>query len=772
MMPRFDAVRACLLETAPLLDRALASAGRECARELLARPNGLYDLRAATDESYRLSKGLDLCYDRPATGLTYGLWYHARRVNACLRQVLPNFLDGQPRALTVYDLGAGTGAFLWAFALAAYAIRRCGGAPPPLHVVNVDSSPVMLDYLGRVWCQLARVLPEIEEGVTWDRAVNSWTRTEASVAEGWLCASYLFEHSDKAEDLSSDFKALLTSHQPSRVLLSTSQKKGAAYFDKISRSMSEHGYGCIQAFDPPVFSGSLREVNALRAELSRRVRGIRPDAVWDDLWHAAATFAQKVPTVGVKRQEGQQTQLFMPELPKRRDVELTPEQEQAAALSDRPTLVWGAAGSGKSIVLTERLRLLVEKHDYSHDLRILVTTFNKELVHVLKAWASQLLDSERYKVEAGGRSGGTYEYWFRDADGVLSHEPNLLMMHFDVLPTRIGEVHKFERDLRIAGNGKSEGYEAEVRRLIGEAIERVRIRRHEFGVSPSDVERILDVGFVSDELHRIVYGQRAYDRKTYLSAERPGRPFVVQKEARPRQVLWEVLSTFSDLSREEQVRTFLQRRIHLLDLLETGALGSRFTHLFVDEVQDCAPADFHIFRGLLLDPNQLFITGDLAQAVHMGLSASTRLSAVYPEFKNLSARTLEGSFRLPFRVSEALIPLSQRIRQKRKPCKDAVDVALAHPYKGSPPGVRPVIVAAATEAEMARKLLAVGHAYGAALGDVGFPLGEGPLILEGDDGLRDAIRSQGGKAWADTILRVKGLERPWVVWSTRATVPA
>ena len=771
MTPTLDTVRACLVEAAPLLDRALASAARECAKELLARPNGLYDLRMATDESYRLKDGKDLCYDRPATGLTYGLWYHARRVNTCLRQVLPSLLDTRPRALAVYDLGAGTGAFLWAFALAACAVRRCGGMPPPLHVVNVDSSPVMLDYLGRAWRHLVRVLPEVEEGVTWECAVNSWTRTEASLAEGWLCASYLFDHSDKADDLSRDFAALLASHRPSRVLLSTSQKKGEKYFDTISCGMSKHGYARVQAFGPPVFGGPLRAVNALRAELGRRVPKIRRMADWSESWHVAATFAQTAPTLSVEQADGQAIQLFMPELPKRRDVELTPEQERAAALSERPTLVWGAAGSGKSIVLTERLRLLVEKHDYSHDLRILVTTFNKGLVEVLKKWTSQLLNSKRYGVEAGGRSGGTYEYRFRDANGRLSREPNLLMMHFDVLPTRIGKVHKSEGGFRIAGDGTSERYETEVRRLIGEAIERVRIRLPELGVSTSDVERILDVGFVSDELHRVVYGQRAYEREAYLDADWPGRP-IVQRKARPRQVLWEVLSTFSDLSQEGRVRTFLQRRIHLLHLLETDELRGRFTHLFVDEVQDCTPADFRIFRGLLRDPDQLFLTGDLAQAVHMGRSASTRLSAVYPEFKHLPARILEGSFRLPFRVSEALIPLSQRIRQKRKPCKDAVDVTLTHPYKGSPPGVRPIIVAAVTETEMAQKLLAVGQAYGSALGDVGFPLEKGLLILESDDGLRDAIRKQGEKAWTDTILRVKGLEHPWVVWSTRAAVPA
>lgn len=775
--PTIDAIHARLKETAPSLDRALARAGRACAEKLLARPNGLYDLQVATDESYRLSQGLDLCYDRPSTGLSYGLWYHARRVNTCLRQVVPSMIEARSGALLVYDLGAGTGAFLWAFALAAYGIRCSGGAPPTVHLVNVDSSPVMLDYLSRAWKELVHALPEIEEGVTWESAVNSWTRSEATESEPamerWLCASYLFDHSDKAEDLSRDFDGLLETHGPSRVLLSTSAKKGHDYLAAIAAGMGKRGYGRVQSLDRPVFSGLLREVNAVRAELSRHVRGIRPTAGWEDPSCAGAVFALTTPTLGVERPRDGAVQLFMPKLPKRRHVDLTPEQSRAAALSGRPTALYGGAGSGKSIVLTERIRLLVEDRDYDPDLRILVTTFNQELVReVLKPWISQLLDRGRVHLAKTRRGSATYEYHFIRPGHSCSVHPNLSIMHFDVLPTRIGKVHKMEGNYTVAGDGEGRTYEKAVRALIAEAIEQVRERLPEFGVTSSQIpDHIFDVGFVSDELHRVVYGQSAYDRDSYLNADRPGRP-VVQRGGKPREILWEVLDAFSMLTKREQVRTFLQRRIHLLDLLDNGRLRGSYTHLLVDEVQDCTPADFRIFRGLLQDPNNLFLTGDLAQAVHMGRSASTRLSAVYPEFYRLPSRTLEGSFRLPFRVSEALVPLSRRIRDKRVPCGDLVDVVLTHPYKGSPPGVRPVIVAAETETEMARKLGAVGRAYGSALGPLGFDMGAGPLILEHDAGLKKAIQAQGGKAWTDTILRVKGLEHPWVVWSTRAVIPA
>lgn len=775
--PLLDRLQAWVRTQQPALDEAIATAAIRFLPDYLRLPFGPFDLAASTAESYRLSRGEDLCYDRPSTGVTYGLWYHARRVNTCLRQVLPSLADAPAGRLVVYDLGAGTGAFQWAFALGAAALRAAGKAAPELHVVNVDSSPVMLHYMELLWKALAERAPEVTSGVTYERAVNAWTSTDVGGAEGWLCASYLFDHSDKAEDLSHDFDALLGEYRPGRVLLSTSARKGHAYLDRIAEGLRKRDYNRVQLPESPCFSGPLPRVNQLRRALSDKgYTGIRPNASWDDPSYAAATFARPQLTLGMGGDKAwEEVTLFRPELPKRRDVVLTPEQKKAARLTGRPTILYGAAGSGKSIVLTERLRLLAEQHDYAHDLRVLVTTFNKELISkVLKPWVSQLLDRSRYELAPTRRGGATFEYHFRDRGGSRSSLPNISLMHFDVLPTRLGEVHKIEElgGYRVAGDDSDEEYEEAVNRLIEEAIDRVTASLSDQGIAPSAVRHVLDPRYVYDELHRIVYGREAIDEEEYLEISRPGRP-QLNRGSTPRRVLWQVLEAYRQLCHERRVRTFLHRRIHLLKLIREGRHPGRFTHVYVDEMQDCTPADFEIFYGLLDDPNNLFLTGDLAQAVHMGRTASTRVPRMNGDQRYFRNLTLTGSFRLPFRISEALIPLSERIRDKRKNCRDAVEAALQHPFKGSPPGVRPIIVAAGSEGEMAAKLLAVARAYGEpSLGDVGFKIGEGPLIMEHDAGLRNAIKAQGGKAWADTILRVKGLEAPWVVWSTRAEIPA
>ncbi len=43
--------------------------------------------------------------------------------------------------------------------------------------------------------------------------------------------------------------------------------------------------------------------------------------------------------------------------------------------------------------------------------------------------------------------------------------------------------------------------------------------------------------------------------------------------------------------------------------------------------------------------------------------------------------------------------------------------------------------------------------------------------MERDAGLRDALQAKGIPAETDSILRLKGLEYGFVIWSTRATIP-
>ena len=166
--------------------------------------------------------------------------------------------------------------------------------------------------------------------------------------------------------------------------------------------------------------------------------------------------------------------------------------------------------------------------------------------------------------------------------------------------------------------------------------------------------------------------------------------------------------------------------------------------------------------------NNLTIAGDLAQAVHLGTSSTIPREDNEPgsRLRNFSYDRLEGSYRLPYRVSECIRPISETIQNDQK------EAELINPYKGSPPGARPIIVAADNDEQMATKLKSVLDRYQHF--DVVNPYDTPPrkiTILEKDHDLTRALSAiQNNIAETDTILRLKGLEKTCVLWSTKSNI--
>lgn len=751
------------------LDRVLADTARSYFDNLGKRPNGVYDLGAATKESYRLSQGKDLCYDRPSTGLVYGLWYHARRVNKCLSLVMLALWQAEERSVQVYDLGAGTGAFMWALALGGQAMKEQGVTPPRLRVINLDTSPFMLHYLQHLWRNLSKQYDFCKE-IDYQCELNTWHEPDQPYSDAWLCASYLFDHEDKKESLSLDFKAIVDELEPRRIILSTSaQEKKVAFMNSIGQILKERKYAKRDTVGSDFFAGDLQAVNQVREAYRDRhgIHLIRPDAKWDEYSFTGFSYLKEslsLDLVGVEESMPQKVELFTPHITVRKAVVLSKEQVKAAEPDDRPTVIFGPAGCGKSIVITERIKNLVEAHDYSQDLRILVTTFNKELQKkVLRPWLEELLDDNRYRSvnPTGDSAEPCREFYFdlKPDQKLWKVTPNLWLMHFDVLPTRIGEVHKL-------GFGDIMKDEQEV---CKQAVERVSKQLEKEGKSLSRFEHVLDPEYVRDEFYRIYYGRMETIKEQYIHCARPGRPRL-DRDKEPRRVLWDCIQAVNEVCNENEFEFFTHRRLRFHQRLRSSEmLKGRFTHIFVDEVQDCTRSDFGIFYRLLRDPNQLVVAGDLAQAVHLGCSAFSNIPRHTSEKqRNRRFHELQGSYRLPFRVSEALIPLSIRIQTKRDDLNDRIKVKLQNPYRGSPPGARPIFVWAQDTEAMAQKIKEIRNAYGFSLGDVGFEL-ERCSILEKDVPLRRALTNIGVDAETNTIFRLKGLEKTCLLWSTRAS---
>lgn len=709
-------------------------------RDVVGFANLDYDIGVTIHEALNLSSGLDLCYDRPTIGFTYSLWYHARRVNTFLRYFLRELATTSAASLDIFDLGAGTGAVQWAIGLAFAGLKACGRPTPQLNIINVDSSPFMLEYnRAYLWPQFLLEYSACQ-AISCSFNVNSWsTPAEGSGAQAWVVSSYLFDHVENKEFLADGFQALVKLYQPARVMMLTSKKKESQQ-KQVAEAIKAVGYH-LAPYDSatPLYLGVLPQVTAFRQALrDKRHLAIPPLPVtWDDpsftavaLVRTQAAFDFAATTPAAIRA----LQLYVSPLVVRHEIQLNEHQRRAAEHTTQPTIITGPAGCGKSVVITERIRNLLLAHDYDPSLRILLTSFNIKLIDNLKNWLSGLLDPTRAWPTADG---------FRFAGSTAR---NLTCLHFDVLPTRLGQVHQHEPAFR---HNDWHG-----QRLRG--IAREVQRAHQL---PDDGPhaRVLNADFLLEEFHRVVYGLGYLTADDYLTLPRTGRGAKISH----RPLVWQCFERYFEQLAHGQ--SFTNRRLTFLRGLREGTIQHKFDHIFVDEYQDCTPADLEIFRHLLHDPDCIVLAGDLAQAVQIG-----RTSAAEKRFRHFMGLKqdrrnlrLQGSYRLPFRISEAIREVSEQINTLYKGDRDAGVIA---PYKGSPPGARPVLVYGESTAQLAGKVSEILRAFAP------FALRE-VTILEKDVVLANYLQPQVTvEVETDTILKLKGLEKTCIIWSTATSI--
>jgi superfamily I DNA/RNA helicase len=429
----------------------------------------------------------------------------------------------------------------------------------------------------------------------------------------------------------------------------------------------------------------------------------------------------------------------------RRDVILNDDQKKASIFETRPVIITGPAGCGKSVVITEKLINIFENFKWSKDLKILVTTFNKGLISQLRYWLFELLDKK------GKRYSFNQYVDINEGSGeIVLHgqfQISIKLMHFEILGKFIGDV-------------KYRAFDEEFHKTyLKTEIENVK---SEMSIG-SSFDDVLNPEFLLEEYHRVIYGLSCpiiLGDSAYQNIERTGRGDKrLNKNSQRRKAIHLILSRYKNWMGEGKPNgnSFTERRQTFLNVLESGKYNKHFDYLLVDEFQDCTQADFRTMNLLLKDVNNLIITGDLAQSVHIGQSCKVPRDG---NMRNRSFHKLTGSYRLPYRISEALSPLSNKITEKSSDPEVTVGIS---PYKGAPPGSRPIIVHAPTNSLLADKILSIKNLYSI------FNLDE-ITILEKDEDLKKELKSKDVKVDTSTILRLKGLEKSFVVWSLQAEI--
>ena len=237
--------------------------------------NFIYDCSETSKELWNLGQGKDLCYDRPTIGFIYSLWYHGKRVNTFLRyffNLITQSLD--EKYIEILDLGAGTGAVQWAVGITYAALKDLNIRTPEIHIINVDSSPFMLQYNEKyLWEYFVNEFPVCRE-IKIDYTVNSWTNTEANKATNiWLSASYLFDHSENSSEIAIEFEKLIEEHKPNKLLLLSAKPK-KYHVDVVANSILQLGYSNHNQSTSSllqIYSGNLTYISSKIRKLKKAI---------------------------------------------------------------------------------------------------------------------------------------------------------------------------------------------------------------------------------------------------------------------------------------------------------------------------------------------------------------------------------------------------------------------------------------------------------------------------------------------------------------------
>ena len=737
-----------LLSQQEIIDMVVANASRKFYDDNKMKANFQYDLKQCHIESYNLIRGKDLCYDRPNTAFAYTLWYHPRRINTFLSFFLEKIIQYQSEELVIFDLGAGAGAIQWSLGLIYVGFKKLGKTPPLITIINVDSSPFMLQYnRDYLWKEFKLSYTDIDDNFRIEYEVNSWNnKSKVITKNSILVASYLFDDSDNQEAISKDFLKLVDIYKPSAVLLITSEKKSIKYFPLLKQEFLKLKYSSqIIQSTQLLFNKPLTEINNIRTRLAKilDITELSRGTSWYDASNSAIIFERLQLSMFEEGKTIEHLDVFNPPITVRREVVLNKNQKKAAEISDRPVTIIGPAGCGKSIVISEKVKNIVELHQYDPKIQILVTTFNKSLIKKLSEWIIDILDKTKFTIKYDkGYNGAVLQSCtiiFSGSDIV-----NIRLVHFDMLPKYIGNF-TYNGMVRMPLHHE----------IINKIIQDVKEINN---ITNSQYDNILNSDFIFEEYHRVIYGLQvgiSDSEDTYLNISRIGRGNYpsLQKNSDRRKIVFQCLKKYALKMHADHIESFTLRRQYFLSKLENKKIDIKYDYILVDEFQDCTEADFKIFYSLINDPNNFTIGGDVAQAVHLGLAARI------PRDVNMSSRRnfkLEGSYRLPVRVSECISGLSQAINKRFSNSEGTSNIT---PYKGSPPGARPIVVYGETLEQLVPKLESAFNQYKI------FDL-QNNCILERDYQLQNALINRSINIDTDSILSLKGLEKECVIWAT------
>lgn len=313
------------------------------------------------------------------------------------------------------------------------------------------------------------------------------------------------------------------------------------------------------------------------------------------------------------------------------ELELPPEGQQLSA-NFRLNIINGVAGSGKTLILLYRLRLLV--HHYP-DKKFLVLTHNRPLIRDMESRFARLTGKEKTpNIEWGTFQGWCYQHW----------PPNI----------------KWVQPLSI-----------QRRNHILKKIWKKHL-----------ADTAISVELFKDEIDWLK-DQRPVSQKDYLAINRRGRGFGLSENMRKR-----VFNAVADYQR--QLKTMGAQdwgdvpRVIWRHMQTHPELFPKYDFILVDEAQFFAPLWFDIIKQLLHSrASHLFIVADPTQGF-LGRGASWRSLG-------LEARGRSRSLKRSYRTTRQIMEFATLFYRKRLPNERDEDI-LSPDLLRMPNGLLPKVI--------------------------------------------------------------------------------
>ena len=318
-------------------------------------------------------------------------------------------------------------------------------------------------------------------------------------------------------------------------------------------------------------------------------------------------------------------------------ADLDPPAESPGLSQDfRLNLVNGVAGSGKTLILLYRLRLL---HGLFPEKRFLVLTHNRPLNHDMQARFHRLHGSLPQAIEWDTFNGWCQAHWPTGTPWV----------------SPLGRRRR-ERLLRLAWQQASREYPALA------------------GVTESMLNSEID--WIRDQLD--------LDAQTYLEIERRGRGFRLTRAQR--QAVLAALANYQERLRRMQGVDWSEVPRQMLDFLREGKVASpEYDVILIDEAQFFAPVWFEIVRRLLKPRSgHLFLSADPTQGfLRRGAS-----------WRSLGLQVHGHSYRLKrsYRTTLEILNFATLFYRQRVPAEPEDEEVLAPDLLDMPNGALPYLI--------------------------------------------------------------------------------